>query len=201
MALTGLDCSSASALPRGSMALPDPRVRPLRHTAPPRKWTPAARLCRPGPPPARGSGLGGSEKRSARPSARGPRRPGNCRAEDEAAGGQRRDPDRGRETHDGRARPRQYLVRRRRGGWGLEATTAPRGPHTPPKGQWPPSLGTTQLGACPKDNWFGGQRPPSLSEQGLGRQKGPWIPDPDLRGHPSPAHFREAGFGESQVLF
>lgn len=50
MALTGLDCSCASAFPRGSMALPDPRVRPLRHTAPPRKWTPAAPLCGPARP-------------------------------------------------------------------------------------------------------------------------------------------------------
>lgn len=80
MALTGFDCSSESASPRGSMALPDPRVRPLRHTAPPRKWTPAARLRRPGPPPARGSGRGRPGKRSARPSACGPGRLGGTAA-------------------------------------------------------------------------------------------------------------------------
>lgn len=67
-ALTGSD-SAASAFPRGSMALPDPPGPPPRRTAPPRKWTPAAGLCQPGPPPARGTGRSPSGRRSARPSA------------------------------------------------------------------------------------------------------------------------------------
>lgn len=37
---------------------------------------------------------------------------------------------------------------------------------------------------------LGGQRPLSPSEQGLGRQKGPWVPDPDLKRASKPCTFQ-----------
>lgn len=69
--LQGSTPALRARFPRGSMALPDPPGPPPRRTAPPRKWTPAAGLCQPGPPPARGTERGQSGRRSARPSARG----------------------------------------------------------------------------------------------------------------------------------
>lgn len=131
-ALTRLDSSAASALPRGSMALPDPPGPPPRRTAPPRKWTPAAGLCQPGPPPARGAGRGRPRRRSARPSAGAQGRPGARRAENQASGAPRRDP---RGTHDGPARPQ----------------TPPSGHRPPP----PPSPGKTHLRTCGRTTYLG----------------------------------------------
>ena len=74
-------------VPRGSMALPDPRSRPRRLAAPPRKWTPAARPARPAP----GAGLRtppGREE-APRPQPRAGLRGTKERAQDQASGGQR----------------------------------------------------------------------------------------------------------------
>lgn len=59
-------------------------------------------------------------------------------------------------------------------------------------GQRPPppsSRGRTQLATCRKDNPVWGLWPQSLSlsEPGLGPQRGPWVPDPDPRQH-QPLH-------------
>lgn len=80
----------------------------------------------------------------------------------------------------------------------------PRAPQTSPSGQRPPpppSPGKTAQNLR-KDNPVRGLPPePRHSEPGLGPQKGSRVPDPDSRPHANPAHWREAGFRESQVQF
>lgn len=147
VALTGRDCSTASAFLWGSMALPDPRVRSLRHTAPPRKWTPAARLWRPGPPPAQAGGRGPAGRRSVRPSVHGPGR------QDTAAPRMRPREGSGARmgTHDGRAGP--LTLPGCDGGRGTH--DGPARPQAPPRGQLPPASPSrvrTRFRTCQKDD-------------------------------------------------
>lgn len=85
--------------------------------------------------------------------------------------------------------------------WGLGVGSydgSARAPHSTKGAVASASLqaGTTQLGTWPKDNRFGGPAATVTIRTRPGAAEGPLVPDPDPRGHPSPAHFREAGFGE-----
>lgn len=165
-ALTGSDSAAASAFPRGSMALPDPPGPPPRRTAPPRKWTPAAGLCQPSPPPARGTGRSPSGRRSARPSAPWAGAPG------------------------GSPRPGQGPARAAADPGA--PTTAPRPRrHQADSGLRLHPLQGKQLRTCGRTTRLGVSRQSPVPRQGRAAE-GFRAPDPDSTQQPNPAHWREA---------
>lgn len=126
-------------VPRGSMALPDPRVRPRRLAAPPRKWTPAARLGRPGPPPARGWGRHPAGKKAPRPQPRAGLRGTNERAQAQASGGQGQGRDVGGGGHTSAPQnPKPNLDATGKVG-------GPRRPQMPPRGLRPQPLSSREI--------------------------------------------------------